>query len=158
MKKFEIIREIFEIVLRVGSDDNKQDAISEYTRDKFKNTVYVKKVLTPDVENIDSVAIISMESNFSDACDSDIRVAYYSNICKRIIVYANELPTSILLDILEYLRKQFVQNEDVNAFMKAMARIDQMNEVGMGTDLTTSYMKHILQKYYDTFVSPIINK
>lgn len=158
MKKFEIIREIFETVMRVGCSDNKQDAISEYTRDKMTNTVYVKKVCIPDVGNIDSIAVTALESDFSDACDSDVRIAFRGNVGKRVILYANEVETSVLLEIRNYLRKWFGQNEDVDAYQKAMNRIDQCIGAGFGTDLTASYMKHILDKYYDTFVSPVVNK
>jgi len=158
MKKFEVIREIFETVMRVGSSDNKQDAISEYTRDKMINTVYVKKVCIPDVGNVDSIAITSLENDFSDACDSDVRIAFKGNVGKRVVLYANEVELSILLEIRNYLRKWFGQNEDIDAYQKAMNRIEQCNGSGFGTDLTSSYMMHILDKYYDTFVAPVINK
>ena len=158
MKKFEVIREIFETVMRVGGSDNKQDAISEYTRDKMTNTVYVKKVCIPDVGNVDSVAVTALENDFSDACDSDVRIAFRGNVCKRVILYANEVELSILLEIRNYLRKWFGQNEDVDAYQKAMSRIDQCTGTGFGTDLTATYMQHILKKYYDTFVSPVVNK
>jgi hypothetical protein len=158
MKKFEIIREIFETVLRVGGPDNKQDAISEYTRDKLTNTVYVKKVCIPDVGNVDSVAVTALESDFSDACDSDVRIAFKGNVGKRVVLYANEVELTILLEIRNYLRKWFGQNEDVDAWQKAMNRIDQCESTGFGTDLKTPYMKHIFEKYYETFVSPVVNK
>lgn len=158
MKKFEVIREIFETVLRVGFNDDKQDAISEYTRDKLTHTVYVKKVLTPDVPNVESVAITALESDFSDSCDSDIRIAFKCNVGKRVILYANEVELSVLLEIRNYLRKWFGINEDVDAYQKAMKRIDEMNGAGYGTDLSAPYMKHIFAKYYTTFVSPHVNK
>ncbi|MBR6907325.1 hypothetical protein IKN40_02195 [bacterium] len=158
MKKFEVIREIFETVMRVGISDNKQDAISEYTRDKMTNTIYVKKVCIPDVGNIDSVAVTALESDFSDACDSDVRIAFNGNIGKRVILYANEVELSILLEIRNYLRKWFGINKDVDAYQKVMNHIEQCNSSGFGTDLTLSFMKHILDKYYDTFVKPLINK
>ena len=69
---------------------------------------------------------------------------------------ANEVELSILLKIRNYLRKWFGQNEDVDAYQKAMNRIEQCNGSGFGTDLTATYMQHILKKYYDTFVSPVI--
>lgn len=158
MKKFEIIREIFETVMRVGVSDNKQDAISEYTRDKMTNTVYVKKVCIPDVGNVDSIAVTALESDFFDACDSDVRIAFRGNVGKRVILYANEVETSVLLEIRNYLRKWFGQNADIDAYQKAMSRIEQCKCSGFGTDLTSSYMMHILDKYYDTFVAPVINK
>ena len=152
MKKFEIIREIFETVLRVGSPDNKQDAISEYTRDKITNTVYVKKVCIHNVGNIDSVAVTALESDFSDACDSDVRIAFRGNVGKRIILYANEVETSILVEIQHYFRKLFVKNADIDAYQRAMTRIDQCNKLGLETDLTTPYMKYILDKFKKTFI------
>ena len=90
MKKFELIRDIFSIVMRCGFNDDKQDAISEYTKDKLTNTVYVKKIVLDSVINVDSIAITALESDFSDACDSDLRIAFNdTNIGKRIILYAN---------------------------------------------------------------------
>lgn len=158
MKKFEVIREIFETILRVGFNDDKQDAISGYTRDKMNNPVYVKKILTPDVPNVDSIAVTALESNFSDACDSDVRIAFNSNVGTRVILYANEVELSILLEIRNYLRKWFGIDEDVDAYQKAMNRINDMNGSGFGTDLTEPYMKHIFKKYYETFVEPKENK
>ena len=158
MKKFEIIREIFETIMRVGCSDNKQDAISEYTRDKMINTVYVKKICIPDVGNIDSVAVTALESDFSDACDSDVRIAFKGNVGKRVVLYANEVELTILLEIRNYLRKYFGINEDMNAYQNAMKRIEYCENKGCSTDLTSSYIKYILKKYYDTFVSPLYNK
>lgn len=156
MKKFEIIREIFETVMRVGGTDNKQDAISEYTRDKMKNTVYVKKVCIADLGYIDSVAITSLDSSFSDACDSDVRIAFNGNVGKRVILYANEVDFQVLVEIRNYLRKWFGQNADIDAYQKAMRRIDECESSGFPTDLKSQYMQHILKKYYDTYVSPVI--
>lgn len=158
MKKFEIIREIFETVMLAGVPDNKQDAISEYTRDKMTNTVYVKKICIPDLGNVDSVAITAIESDFSDACDSDIRIAFKGNVGTRVILYANEVEINVLLEIRNYLRKWFGENEDVDAWRKAMKRIDDCEYSGFETDLTAPYMKHILDKYYLAFVSPVVNE
>ena len=152
MKKFEIIREIFETVLRVGSSDNKQDAISGYTRDKMTNTVYVKKISIPDVGNVDSIAVTSLENDFSDACDSDVRIAFRGNVGKRVVLYANEVETSILIEIHDYLRKLFGKNADIDAYQKAMARIEDCTSTGYSTDLTTPYMKYILNKFKETFI------
>ena len=91
MKKFEIIREIFETILRVGFDDNKQDSISGYTRDKMDNPVFVKKVSINGLGQVESIAVTALNSDFSDACDSDIRIAFKGNVGKRVILYANEL-------------------------------------------------------------------
>ena len=103
MKKFEVIREIFETILRVGFNDDKQDVISGYTRDKMNNPIYVKKVAFNDAGQIDSIAVTAMESDFSDACDSDVRIAFKGNVGKRVVLYANEVESSILLEIRNYL-------------------------------------------------------
>lgn len=101
MKKYELIRNIFNLVMWHGYNDDKQDSISIYTRDKFENTVYVKK-LDIDLPNVDSVAITCLESDFSDACDADVRIAFNdNNIGKRVILYANEVEKSILEKINE---------------------------------------------------------
>lgn len=100
MKKYELIRVIYDHIILYGYSDNKQDAISEYTKDKFENTVYVKK-LNIDLPNVDSVAITCLESDFSDACDADIRIAFNSNVGTRVILYANEVETSILQAIYD---------------------------------------------------------
>ncbi len=104
MKKFEIIRCIFDTVINSGYNDDKQDAISCYTRDKLENIVYVRK-LDLSLPNIDSVAVTALESNFSDACDADVRIAFKdNNIGQRVILYANEVETSILEKILENIK------------------------------------------------------
>ena len=96
MKKVDHIRSIFDLVMTYGYNDDKQDSISIYTRDKMKNTVYVKK-LDVDLHNVDSVAVTALENDFSDACDADLRIAFNdTNIGKRVILYANEVETSIL--------------------------------------------------------------
>lgn len=95
MKKYELIRIIYDHIILYGYTYNKQDSISEYTRDKFENTVYVKK-LDIDLPNVDSVAVTCLNSDFSDACDADVRIAFNSNVGKRVILYANEVETSIL--------------------------------------------------------------
>ena len=99
MKKFEIIRTIFDLVINNGFNDDKQDSISGYTKDKFENPVYVRK-LNINLPNVDSVAVTCLESDFSDACDADVRIAFNdNNIGKRVILYANEVETSILESI-----------------------------------------------------------
>ena len=158
MKKFEVIREIFETILRVGFNDDKQDSISGYTRDKMNNPVYVKKIILDDMGQIDSIAVTALESDFSDACDSDIRIAFKGNVGKRVILYANEVEMSVLLEIRNYLRKHYGVNEDVDAFQKAMKCIEDNKKIGHSTDLNEPFMKHIFKKYYDVFVEPFNNK
>ena len=158
MKKFEVIREIFETILRVGFNDNKQDAISGYTRDKMKNPVYVKKVAFNDAGQIDSIAVVAIESDFSDACDSDIRIAFKSNVGQRVILYANEVEFSILLEIRNYLRKYYGIDEDVYAWQCINNALDLIESEGKKVNLPNKELNHILKKYYEVFVSPKINK
>ena len=111
MKKFEYIRSIFDIVMRHGYNDDKQDAISIYTHDKMQNTVYVKK-LDVGLHNVDSVAVTALENDFSDACDADVRVAFNDNhIGQRVILYANEVEESIL-KMIEYSLIESIANKD----------------------------------------------
>ena len=105
MKKFELIRRLFEVVMKNGVEDNKQDSISEgCTRDGFENPVYVRKLdlrrqkITDDIE-VDSISITGQNHDLSDACDSDVRIAFFGNTGQRVIVYANELDTKKLHDI-----------------------------------------------------------
>lgn len=96
-KKYKIIRNIFDYVMEHGYEDNKYDAISSKTRDKFENVVYVKKVdsSTPIFE---SIAITAQEKDMSDATDADVRICFMTN-GNRIMLYANELDINTLNDI-----------------------------------------------------------
>ena len=153
MKKFEIIRDIFSIVMSCGFNDDKQDAISEYTKDKLTNTVYVKKIVLDSVPNIDSVAITALESDFSDACDSDLRIAFNdTNIGKRIILYANEVEYSVLVFIYEYLRRMFGANKDEYAFNYVMNAWNILENEGKNVNLPNKELMYILTKFKETFV------
>ena len=152
MKKFEIIREIFETILRVGFNDDKQDSISGYTRDKMNNPVFVKKISINGLGQVESIAVTALNSDFSDACDSDVRIAFNSNVGKRVVLYANEVEISILIEIQNYLRKLLGKNADIDAYLKVMARIEQCAKTGFPTDLTTPYVKYILNKFKETFI------
>jgi len=153
MKKFEIIRDIFSIVMRCGFNDDKQDSISEYTKDKLINTVYVKKITLNSVLNVDSIAVTAMESDFSDACDSDLRIAFNdTNIGKRIILYANEVEYSVLVIIYEYLRKIFGANKDEFAFNYVMNAWDIIESEGKTVNLPNKELMYILTKFKETFV------
>ena len=100
MKKNDWIRIVFDVLMRVGYEDNKQDSISEWcTKDGFNNPVFVKKLDLSQVDKlklwnsnswIDSVAVTATEEDFSDACDSDIRVAINDGLGHRNFLYINE--------------------------------------------------------------------
>lgn len=153
MKKFECIREIFAIVMRVGFNDDKQDAISGYTKDKMINKVYVKKINTSDIKglsNIDSIAVTALENDFSDACDSDLRIAFNdTNIGKRVILYANEVELSVLQHILNRLYSVYGKNEDDYAFRTVINAIKSLRQKGEKVNLPENELYHILNKFYD---------
>ena len=106
MKKNDWIRIVFDILIRRGYEDNKQDSISEWcTRDGFENPVYVKKIDLRKLEIpgmdgwIDSVAVTSLAQDFSDACDSDVRVAINDGKGHRNFLYINELSSLTVNEI-----------------------------------------------------------
>ena len=148
MKKFELIRKIFAIVMRVGFNDDKQDAISEYTKDKLTNKVYVKKIVTDGIPNVDSVAVTALENDFSDACDSDLRIAFNdTNIGKRVILYANEVEYSILMKIYEYLRYTFGADEDEYAYYYVTRAWSNLMDEGEHVNLPNRELKYILNRF-----------
>ena len=153
MKKFEIIRDIFSIVMRCGFNDDKQDAISEYTKDKLTNPVYVKKLKTTGLSNIDSIAITALESDFSDACDSDLRIAFNdTNIGKRIILYANEVESSILISIRAYLMKEFGLTKDENMWINAMNYM-QINPTDyQNVEIPRKVLDYILTRFKEEII------
>lgn len=153
MKKFECIREIFAIVMRAGFNDDKQDAISEYTKDKMIHKVYVKKVIINDVPNIDSVAVTALENDFSDACDSDLRIAFNdTNIGKRVILYANEVEYSVLEKIYQYLRYIYGANEDEYAYYHVTRAWNTLMDEGERVNLPNRELRYILNKFKKAFV------
>ena len=124
----------------------------------MKNPVYVKKVAFNDAGQIDSIAVVAIESDFSDACDSDIRIAFKSNVGQRVILYANEVEFSILLEIRNYLRKYYGIDEDVYAWQCIHNALDLIESEGKKVNLPNKELNHILKKYYEVFVSPKVNK
>jgi hypothetical protein len=76
MKKNEVIQQIFNALIEKGYCDDKYNEVMGYTRDKFNNPIYVKKLDLNNVPAFDSVAITAVNENFEDACTADIRVAY----------------------------------------------------------------------------------
>lgn len=103
MTKNEMIRYIYDAIIERGYEDDKTSEVIGTTRGKFENPIYVKKIHTP-IDNIDSVAIASMDKTFEDACDSDVRIAYNDTmIGKRVFIWANECTKEMLFEIYKYL-------------------------------------------------------
>ena len=106
MKKYEMIRKIFDKVLANGETYSHADAISsDCTRDGFINRVYVKKLIigkeiTPNIK-VDSIAITCAKEDFSDAVDADVRVEFNTDSPFRTILWANELSDKVLEYIVD---------------------------------------------------------
>ena len=106
MKKYEVIRKLFDHVMENGKEYTKADAISAHcTRDTLKNRVHIKKVTlgieSSDGLKIDSMAVTCVKDDFSDATDSDLRIEFTSENPYRTILYANEVTEDILDTILK---------------------------------------------------------
>lgn len=104
MKKFELIRKIFDIAMANGESYSKADVISsDCTRDGFVNRVYIKKLKIDKPfgdHKINNVSITCVKEDFSDASDADVRIEFDMETPFRTILYANELNDETLGAIL----------------------------------------------------------
>ena len=159
MKKNEIIRELFDFIMKFGYEDNKQDSISVYTQDKMKNTVYVKKIDIKGILNVDSIAVTCLEKDFSDACDCDVRVAFNdTNIGKRPVMYINEARQDIIESIYDYVCKQYSQFEkDMKAYNKVCEMYNRVFKQGALNIFFSEELKS-LEYILDRFNKVVINK
>ncbi len=159
MKKNEIIRELFDFIMKFGYEDNKQDSISVYTHDKMKNTVYVKKIDIKGILNVDSIAITSLEKDFSDACDCDVRVAFNdTNIGKRPVMYINEVRQEIIEDIYRYVCNQYsLFEKDMKAYNKVCEMYNRVFKQGALNIFFSEELKS-LEYILDRFNKVVINK
>lgn len=108
MKKYKIIRKLYNAIMAKGFSDDKYNEVMGYTRDKFNNPIYVKKLNIEGIPGVDSIAITSIEKNFEDACDADIRIAFNDrNIGKRVILWANEVDSDMLNKILDAIINKY---------------------------------------------------
>ena len=159
MKKNEIIRELFDFIMKFGYEDNKQDSISIYTQDKMKNTIYVKKIDIKGILNVDSIAVTCLEKDFSDACDCDVRVAFNdTNIGKRPVMYINEARQDIIESIYDYVCKQYSQFEkDMKAYNKVCEMYNRVFKQGALNIFFSEELKS-LEYILDRFNKVVINK
>ena len=118
MKKYKIIRKLYNAIMAKGFSDDKYNEVMGYTRDKFNNPIYVKKLNIEGIPEVDSIAITSLEKNFEDACDADIRIAFNDrNIGKRVILWANEVDSDMLNKILDALINKYYPISKVSHWM-----------------------------------------
>ena len=109
MKKFEMIRILFDAIMANGEAYSKADAISsDCTRDGLVNRVYIKKLHlglnTPSGTHIDSATITCAKEDYSDATDADVRVEFGAEVPTRTILWANELSDKMLECIVETIK------------------------------------------------------
>lgn len=118
MKKYKIIRKLYNAIMAKGFSDDKYNEVMGYTRDKFNNPIYVKKLNIEGIPGVDSIAITSIEKNFEDACDADIRIAFNDrNIGKRVILWANEVDSDMLNKILDAIINEYYPISKVSHWM-----------------------------------------
>ena len=118
MKKYKIIRKLYNAIMTKGFSDDKYNEVMGYTRDKFNNPIYVKKLNIEGIPGVDSIAITSIEKNFEDACDADIRIAFNDrNIGKRVILWANEVDSDMLNKILDAIINKYYPISKVSHWM-----------------------------------------
>lgn len=119
MKKYKIIRKLYNAIMANGFSDDKYNEVMGYTRDKFNNPIYVKKLNIEGIPGVDSIAITSIEKNFEDACDADIRIAFNDrNIGKRVILWANEVDSDMLNKILDAIINKYYPISKVSHWMQ----------------------------------------
>ena len=119
MKKNKIIRKLYNALMDKGFSDDKYNEVMGYTRDKFNNPIYVKKLNIEGIPEVDSIAITSTEKDFEDACDSDIRIAFNDHsIGKRVILWANEVDSDMLNKILDAVIKKYYPISKVSHWKK----------------------------------------
>ena len=151
MKKYELIRGIFNIIMREGYHDDKQDSISEYTHDKFTNPVYVKKINLDEETGFESVSVTSLEYTFDDVADCDIRVASNDrNIGKRVIAYINELNYDDIEKIHDWLKAKYcstLEEKDYNTIIKDINTQSSYNEVTVNRR-SLEYILMLFRKAY----------
>lgn len=108
MKKFELIRCLFDAIMKNGEAYSKADAISsDCTRDGFVNRVYIKKLSLKFLvgsTHVDSATITCAKEDFSDATDADVRVEFGTEVPTRTILWANELSDKILDEIINKIK------------------------------------------------------
>ena len=161
-KKNQLIRNIFDTIISEGYNETKEDAISIYTKDKFVNQVFVKKLdINKEFKNdynetlfIDSVAITADSYNFDGCCDADVRVAIQDRkIGKRIICWVNELNYYILRQLHDYILSTYVTDLDIK-YYNIIIEARNNNNRGVTVEVPRVELDYILRR----FKEEIINK
>lgn len=153
MKKVELIREIFDILMSEGYYDNKQDAISEYTRDKFENPVYVKKLDIKNGDKIDSISVVSLDYTFDSVVDCDVRVAINDyNIGKRVIAYINELDYEDIQKIHDWLVVTYSKSFEEKCYNTLMRDFNDQPMSGPTISVNRSSLQYVLALFKKAYL------
>ena len=161
-KKNQLIRNIFDTIISEGYNEIKEDAISIYTKDKFVNQVFVKKLdINKEFKNdynetlfIDSVAITADSYNFDGCCDADVRVAIQDRkIGKRVVCWINELNHYILRQLHDYILSTYVTDLDIK-YYNIIIEARNNNNRGAEVEVPRVELDYILRR----FKEEIINK
>lgn len=159
--KAQLIRDIYDTIISDGYNETKEDAISIYTKDKFKNQIYVKKLdinmSFHDVNDdifIDSVAITNDDYDFNSCCDADVRVAIQDRkIGKRVVCWINELNYYVLSSLHDYILTTYETDLDIKYYNKIIEARNNNNR-GAEVEVPRVELDYILRR----FKEEIINK
>ena len=159
-KKNQLIRNIFDTIISEGYNEIKEDAISIYTKDKFVNQVFVKKLdINKEFKNdytenlfIDSVAITSDSYNFDGCCDADIRVAIQDRkIGKRVVCWINELNYYILRQLHDYILSTYVTDLDIK-YYNIIIEARNNNNRGANVEIPRVELDYILRRFKEEII------
>ena len=160
--KNQCIRNIFDTLISEGYNETKEDAISIYTKDKFVNQVFVKKLdINKEFKNdynetlfIDSIAITTDDYTLDSWCDADVRVAIQDRkIGKRVVCWINELNYYILRQLHDYILSTYVTDLDIK-YYNIIIEARNNNNHGAGVEVPRVELDYILRR----FKEEIINK
>lgn len=157
--KAQLIRDIYDTIISDGYNETKEDAISIYTKDKFKNQIYVKKLdinmSFHDVNDdifIDSVAITNDDYDFNGCCDADVRVAIQDRkIGKRIVCWINELNYYILRQLHDYILTIYETDLDIKYYNKIIEARNNNNH-GAEVEVPRVELDYILRRFKEEII------
>lgn len=159
--KVKLIRDIFDTIMNDGYMETKEDAISIYTKDKFTNKVFVKKLDINknfhDIGNddifIDSVAITNDSYYFDNCCDADIRVAIHDRkIGKRVVCWINELDYWILQSIHDYILTTYEPDLDIKYYNKLIETQNNGLNDGPNVNVSRKALEWILIRFKEEII------
>jgi len=158
--KAKLIRDIFDSIMSDGYMETKEDAISIYTKDKFINKVFVKKLdinesFHDNVNDIfiDSVAITNDDYHFDSCCDADVRVAIQDRkIGKRVVCWVNELDYWILQSLHDYILSVYENDLDIKYYNKLIEDKNNSPVNGLNVSVSRMTLDWILKRFKEEII------